>query len=82
MSIATLYTVVVVEPDWPWLPAETMAAVRHISRRALKKDPFQWLSDIRNVQSQLALRLLAAANGRKRVGLAPVNPENSCIRWA
>ena len=29
------------------------------------------------VQSQLALRLLAEASGVKRVGLAPVNPENS-----
>jgi hypothetical protein len=28
-------------------------------------------------QSQLALRLLAEASGVKRVGLAPVNPENS-----
>jgi hypothetical protein len=29
------------------------------------------------VQSQLALRLLAEVSGLKRVGLAPVNPENS-----
>jgi hypothetical protein len=28
-------------------------------------------------QSQLALRLLAEASAVKRVGLAPVNPENS-----
>ena len=75
--VETPARVVMVEPDWNRLPAETMAAVRHIPQRALKKDPLQPLSDIRYVQSQLALRLLAEANGAKRVGLAPVNPENS-----
>ena len=66
-----------VETDWDRLPLKQWRPPDTFPGRALKKDPRQPLGDIRDVQSQLALRLLAEANGAKRVGLAPVNPENS-----
>src|SRR5262249_3115612 len=45
--------VVTAEPDWSRLPAGTLAPIRQLLRRALKKDPRQRLGDIRDARIEI-----------------------------
>jgi serine/threonine-protein kinase len=65
----TLAHVLMKEPDWTALPANTPASIRQLLRRCLEKDPKRRLHDIADVRIEIDETIAAPATGE---GVAPV----------